>query len=99
MSPLFSSGYDCETDIDDCERDPCMNGGICADGVNNYLCQCLDGFYGKRCETNVDECSSAPCQNGRCVDIVNGYTCECAAGFEGKKSRLSYYTYYRPRAY
>ena len=39
-------------DIDDCTSDPCMNGGTCTDGVNDYTCDCVTGYTGTTCETS-----------------------------------------------
>ena len=36
-------GQFCEQDIDECLPRPCMNGGMCVDGKNNYTCVCLPG--------------------------------------------------------
>ena len=41
------------TDIDDCENDPCENGGSCTDGVNIYTCGCVAGYTGDNCETGM----------------------------------------------
>lgn len=40
------------TDINDCESNPCKNGGTCIDGVNSYKCICSDGWEGAYCETS-----------------------------------------------
>jgi EGF-like domain len=39
------SGPTCEVNVDECAGSPCLNGGTCVDGVNNYTCQC-DTRYG-----------------------------------------------------
>ena len=47
------AGYEgdhCETNIDDCNPNPCLNGGICTDGVNSYTCECIDRYTGDDCE-------------------------------------------------
>ncbi|XP_072047323.1 uncharacterized protein [Amphiura filiformis] len=79
--------YDDETgDINECDSDPCLNGGTCNDGVNAYTCDCYNtGFSGTHCETNINECDSDPCLNGgTCNDGVNAYTCDCYnTGFSG----------------
>lgn len=76
-------GTDCETDIDECAGDPCVNGS-CADGVAGYACACDVGWEGTNCETNTDDCAGDPCQNGGiCTDGLAGYTCECDAGYTG----------------
>ncbi|XP_053395419.1 E-selectin-like [Mercenaria mercenaria] len=78
--------YICEKhDIDDCSPNPCLNGGSCIDGINEYTCACAAGFTGEKCTTNIDDCSPNPCLNaGICTDGVNHYTCACAAGFTGE---------------
>ena len=38
-------------DIDECESEPCQNGGTCDDEVNSYTCECVDGYTGLQCET------------------------------------------------
>lgn len=40
------------SDINDCESNPCKNGGTCIDGVNSYKCICSDGWEGAYCETS-----------------------------------------------
>ena len=39
--------------------------GICYDVLNDYTCQCYDGFTGYDCAVNIDECKSYPCIHGR----------------------------------
>lgn len=39
-------------DINDCESNPCKNGGTCIDGINSYKCICSDGWEGNYCETS-----------------------------------------------
>jgi len=36
--------------IDDCNPNPCENGGNCTDGVNTFTCDCEEDFTGMRCE-------------------------------------------------
>ena len=40
-------------DINDCESNPCKNGGMCTDGVADYTCNCAAGYTGKDCETST----------------------------------------------
>lgn len=37
-------------DINECERDPCKNGGICTDLVANYSCECPGEYMGRNCQ-------------------------------------------------
>nr|XP_012637955.1 coagulation factor IX isoform X2 [Microcebus murinus] len=37
-------------DGDQCESNPCLNGGSCKDDINSYECWCRLGFEGKNCE-------------------------------------------------
>ena len=39
-------------DIDDCDPNPCVNGGTCTDRVNGYSCKCAPGYTGPNCGTS-----------------------------------------------
>ena len=39
------------SDVDECNSNPCENGGTCIDGINEYSCQCVAGYTGANCET------------------------------------------------
>ncbi|KAM4615128.1 protein crumbs homolog 2a [Polymixia lowei] len=72
------AGENCSVNIDECESEPCQNGGTCEDQINGYICTCSAGFTGDTCEVNIDECESQPCQNGGwCEDSVASYICHC----------------------
>ena len=47
------SGDQCETNIDDCDPNPCQNGGTCADGIDSFQCACPTGFTGPTCAQTV----------------------------------------------
>ena len=37
------------SDIDNCDPNPCVNGGVCTDGINSYTCTCAEGYTGENC--------------------------------------------------
>lgn len=43
----------CEREIDECDSNPCRNGGSCLDQFNMFVCECLPGYSGPFCDTNV----------------------------------------------
>ncbi|XP_076141368.1 uncharacterized protein dlk2 [Alosa pseudoharengus] len=78
------TGPRCETNVDDCQLQPCANGATCVDGVNRFSCLCPPGFAGRFCSANLDDCASRPCLNGgRCLDRVDAFLCLCARGYSG----------------
>ncbi|XP_066057449.1 protein crumbs homolog 2 isoform X2 [Chamaea fasciata] len=78
------AGETCFTNIDECESQPCQNGGLCQDLVNGFLCQCLPGYSGVECAVNINECEEGPCKNGAvCEDGIADYSCHCVPGQDG----------------
>ena len=83
---LGFSGPLCQTNLDDCLSNPCLNGATCRDLVNGHECLCAPGFAGARCHVDLDECESNPCANGgSCIDRANGFKCLCPKGFFGAR--------------
>lgn len=80
------TGNRCETNFNDCESHPCLNGGHCEDRIGGFTCDCSStGYSGTLCQNNIDECTRNPCQNGGiCFDNYGSYTCECPNGFGGE---------------
>uniref|UniRef100_A0A3Q3GYS2 Crumbs cell polarity complex component 1 n=1 Tax=Labrus bergylta TaxID=56723 RepID=A0A3Q3GYS2_9LABR len=83
---LMFTGPTCVLEIDECQSQPCLNGGSCHDYVGGFSCTCLPGFQGHQCEININECQEQPCQNGgHCIDGVNDFSCDCShTAFTGK---------------
>ena len=40
-------------DINDCDPNPCQNGGECIDEVNDYTCECTSDWTGENCELSM----------------------------------------------
>ncbi|XP_061575913.1 delta-like protein C [Cololabis saira] len=79
------SGKNCEIETNECDSNPCKNGGSCTDLANDYTCTCPQGFYGKDCGVSDTLCADTPCFNGgTCVEKdAGGYTCQCTHGYTG----------------
>ncbi|XP_041086341.1 neurocan core protein isoform X2 [Polyodon spathula] len=45
-----------EPDIDDCQSNPCENGGTCIDEVNAFVCLCLSSYGGATCDKDTEGC-------------------------------------------
>ncbi|XP_014668701.1 PREDICTED: uncharacterized protein LOC106809975 [Priapulus caudatus] len=81
------TGRHCETNINECARRPCRNGGTCYEGApGSYRCECIPGFYGRNCAGVARglTCESTPCHNEAvCVDTAFGFSCECKPDYTG----------------
>lgn len=78
-SDWFPPGELCEVNVDECESQPCQNGGRCQDGVASYTCHCSDPepgdlpWGGCHCQVQLSGCVDHPCQNGAtCVPWLQG---------------------------
>ena len=49
-------------DIDECATTPCQNGGSCTDEINDYTCNCVEGYDGANCENGNSGVSFKICQ-------------------------------------
>ena len=55
----------CDHDINECESNPCQNGGTCEDLLARYACVCPQEFEGINCEAvKIITCDNYPCKNG-----------------------------------
>ena len=43
---FYILGEKCEINIDDCIGQPCENGATCIDGIQDFKCECANGFEG-----------------------------------------------------
>jgi hypothetical protein len=89
--PTGYNGTNCDEDINECDPDPCQNGGACLTVDDSYMCACPPGYSGTNCEIDTNECDPDPCQNGAtCTETSDGttltvgvYHCACPTGFTG----------------
>lgn len=64
---------------DNCQSNPCQNGGSCTDMYNDFICKCPSNWDGKTCSNDVNECAmfagtELGCQNGAtCVNTQGSY--------------------------
>ncbi|XP_034966490.2 protein eyes shut homolog [Zootoca vivipara] len=71
VCPHGFTGAFCETDINECDCNPCKNGGSCNDYVGHFKCNCPVGFEGHQCEVDIDAClfHNVSCNRGaQCLD-------------------------------
>ncbi|XP_018650604.1 Jagged [Schistosoma mansoni] len=86
---ICGTGYQgkyCQQSINYCETMPCMNNGICINGLEGYECICEEGFNGVQCENQTRSCVQENlCKNGAtCVDLGNSFNCIYRPGFDGQ---------------
>ncbi|KAM9008408.1 sushi, nidogen and EGF-like domain-containing protein 1 isoform 3-T3 [Ara ararauna] len=80
---VWSDPPECN-EINECQSQPCLNGGQCKDHIAEFLCLCEPGYTGQHCESDIDECQSEPCKNGgTCQDLPASFSCYCPEGFVG----------------
>ncbi|XP_045150472.1 sushi, nidogen and EGF-like domain-containing protein 1 [Echinops telfairi] len=78
------TGRHCQLDVDECESQPCQNGGTCTQGANSFSCQCPASFRGPTCETAQSPCDAHACQNGGQCQVEGGAAlCMCQARYTG----------------
>uniref|UniRef100_A0A671YTL3 Cadherin EGF LAG seven-pass G-type receptor 3 n=1 Tax=Sparus aurata TaxID=8175 RepID=A0A671YTL3_SPAAU len=82
--PVGFTGDYCETEINLCYSNPCLNGGVCARREGGYTCICREDYTGDRCEFDRRQgrCVPGVCRNGgTCRELSGGgFRCECPVG-------------------
>jgi len=94
------AGELCEVDVDECESQPCQNGGRCEDGRASYACRCPEAapgelpWGGAHCGVELSGCVDHECQNGAtCRPWLRGgepgHACLCPHGFYDQRCSTS----------
>ncbi|XP_021344023.1 cadherin EGF LAG seven-pass G-type receptor 2-like isoform X2 [Mizuhopecten yessoensis] len=74
----------CDTEVNLCYSNPCLNGGTCVRREGGYSCRCGDSFTGTNCNINMTKkydaatCPQDLCQPpSTCVPLIKGgFRCE-----------------------
>jgi len=85
------SGKLCESRDDqfnECQSNPCVNGGSCVDGQSQFRCICPAMFYGPRCQLFLPDSSTAPTSSQVCST-----ECRAKAG-NGRCDVSIYFAFY-----
>ncbi|XP_021270711.1 coagulation factor VII-like isoform X1 [Numida meleagris] len=74
------------SDPNQCDSNPCQNGGSCDDQFQDYVCRCPLEYEGKSCETAVAENLKCIYDNGGCEQYCadeqsEKRVCFCAEGY------------------
>ncbi|KAI1892191.1 hypothetical protein AGOR_G00130780 [Albula goreensis] len=82
--PAGFTGDYCETEINLCYSNPCLNGGVCARREGGYTCICRENYTGEHCQWDRRQgrCVPGVCRNGGTCreESRGGFRCECPAG-------------------
>ncbi|XP_065806110.1 hyaluronan-binding protein 2-like isoform X1 [Labrus bergylta] len=75
---------------DQCDPNPCMNGGSCdtyLDGT--FICVCPEPYTGKKCQTVKEVCKNVNCGHGSCVVTSTApfYECKCKPPYKPPNCR------------
>ncbi|XP_070579567.1 polycystin family receptor for egg jelly-like isoform X2 [Ptychodera flava] len=76
----------------ECNTNPCLNGGFCEAIDNTFYCHCPDCYTGETCEIEYNMCIGDPCLNyGSCqTDVAScSYICYCEEFFFGDRCQYN----------
>ena len=78
-----------QIEIDECLSFPCRHRGECTDLVNDYECDCQEGWGGKQCDEPIQYCNGSQCDNGaQCLSLFTGHFCQCVYPFYGDRCEM-----------
>jgi hypothetical protein len=79
-----SCGSGCALTYDNCWDNPCENGGVCVDAINEFGCRCPAGFCGTHdcsisSDIRTDHSGQCPCEDDPDFrDVVYGVSAPCS---------------------
>ncbi|KAL8190042.1 UNVERIFIED_CONTAM: hypothetical protein K2H54_038341 [Gekko kuhli] len=81
-------------DPNDCDPNPCQNGGMCNDEYQKYSCLCPEEYEGRNCETAKTEKLRCIYDNGDCQHYCRDTPttvreCFCATGYRLANDEIS----------
>ncbi|XP_035205027.1 protocadherin-like wing polarity protein stan, partial [Stegodyphus dumicola] len=75
--------YECDTEVNLCYSNPCLEGGTCIRREGGFSCLCKEGYTGEKCEISLsnNSCSYRLCRaDSQCVSSDVGISCRnCSA--------------------
>ncbi|CAM2096484.1 unnamed protein product [Caretta caretta] len=66
ISGLWTPSCWSKEDANQCDSDPCQNGGTCVDQLQAYVCLCPEEYKGKNCEKGLNDTLKCIHENGHC---------------------------------
>ncbi|XP_034437971.1 protein crumbs homolog 1 isoform X3 [Hippoglossus hippoglossus] len=51
--PPGFTGHRCEQEVDECQSNPCLNGGYCRNLINKFVCMCDMSYAGDLCQMDL----------------------------------------------
>jgi EGF-like domain len=67
-----STGPTCQSEVNECDSNPCLNGGTCIDRFNGFRCECDSGYIGQNCQDERQGVNSTFCLKIRVIFTDSG---------------------------
>lgn len=93
--------YVCDTEVNLCYSNPCLNGGRCLRKEGGFTCQCPDGFAGDECQIDLSANSLSLahgrrlCRSGVCPAVQLPGNCTGGPHYTPHTCQLKSRSFYR----